>query len=80
MNSGVTLIVYCIHVGTSGDEELCNGLVSSDDCQMERSVPLFILFVNKFWFSVQDLLDAIQILVVSTIMQGSLSCPIRVSN
>lgn len=74
----MALVVDRVDVCAPRHEELYDGLVSRDYGQMERSVALLVLLVEQLRLGRDDLIDAVEVLVLGAVVQRGLARAIAV--
>ena len=79
MDCGVFLVVHRVDVGALRDEVLDDDLVPGDDREVQRSVALLVGLVEELRLRSDDLVDAVQVLVLSAVVKGSLPRSIAVA-
>ena len=80
MDGRVHFIVDGIKVGTLRDQVFDDGRVPRDDGQVQWGVALLVLLVEQTRLGLQDLLDAVQVLILGAIMQSGFSGSVLVRN
>ena len=72
MNGRVPLVVDRVHVGAPRDEVLDDRPVPGDDGEVEGGVALLILLVQELRFRRENLVDAVEVLVLGAVVEGGL--------
>ena len=66
------LVVDRVHVGALRDEILDDRPVPGDDGEVERRVALLVLLVEELRLRGEDLVDAVEVLVLGAVVEGGL--------
>ena len=72
MDGRVPLVVDRVHVGALRDEILDDRPVPGDDGEVERRVALLVLLVEQLRLRGEDLVDAVEVLVLGAVVEGGL--------
>ena len=64
------LVVNSVNISSLANEKFDNDAVSGNDGQMKRSVAFFVRLVQQSRLGLDDLLNAIEVLIFSAVMKG----------
>ena len=79
MDGRVALVVDGADVCALGDEILDDRPVPGDDGEVERRVALLVPLVEELRLRGEDLVDAVQVLVLGAVVEGRLPGAVRVA-
>ena len=74
------LVVDRVHVGALRDEILDDRPVSGDDGEVERRVALLVLLVEQLRLRGEDLVDAVEVLVLGAVVERGLPGAVKVTD